>query len=394
MKRESKLHRRALARPRKWKHPGPREVRRAAQDYVASGLSLIPIQTDGTKSPAFSVLPTRYSEKEERYKRVWGPFRLRIPTPDELQDWFPYGEGQEPVRGMAIVLGRISGGLEVIDFDLYELAKPWKEAVAREAPDLLGRLVMVRTPRPGLHVYYRSAICQPGHPLAHAPEPDPQTGKPRRKATIELKGERNLCVAPPTPRGLHRKGYYRVLDGKDLTMIPTITADERELLLTAARALNQWVEPPRKSVGRCGGIGPVSRPRYGLRPGDDFNQRANWADILEPHGWRHVGTDSSGVDQWCRPGKDSGKSATTDFEGNGLLHVFSANADPFEADRSYTKFAAFALLKFGGDYGQAAHALYEMGYGRWGASRAPAKPVSRLQALLDRYAKKASDSTG
>ena len=46
------------------------------------------------------------------------------------------------------------------------------------------------------------------------------------------------------------------------------------------------------------------------------------------------------------------------------MYNFSSNADPFEADQHYTKFAAYALLKHGGDYSAAAKALAELGYGK------------------------------
>jgi putative DNA primase/helicase len=101
----------------------------------------------------------------------------------------------------------------------------------------------------------------------------------------------------------------------------------------------------------------------GQRPGDDFERRASWAEILEPHGWVMVGRRGE-VEDWRRPGKDSGVSATVNYAASGLLYVFSTNADPFEDGRGYSKFTAFALLNHGGDYGKAAKALQQAGYGR------------------------------
>jgi hypothetical protein len=56
-------------------------------------------------------------------------------------------------------------------------------------------------------------------------------------------------------------------------------------LLDAARSLNQWqeVKPEQKRL-------KTPAKREGLsRPGDDFNARGKWADILTPHGWTFAG---------------------------------------------------------------------------------------------------------
>lgn len=71
---------------------------------------------------------------------------------------------------------------------------------------------------------------------------------------------------------------------------------------------------------RSGHDGPA-----GGRPGDDFNFRVDWADILEPHAWHLAGDDASGTDYWCRPGKDFGISTRANYEGSDLLYLFTKN---------------------------------------------------------------------
>src|SRR5262249_20080967 len=61
-----------------------------------------------------------------------------------------------------------------------------------------------------------------------------------------------------------------------------------------------------------------------------------------------------------RPGKDHGMSATTGMRSDcrkDLLYVFSPNAAPFTARKSYDKFAAYTLLRHGGDFRAAARQL-------------------------------------
>ena len=131
----------------------------------------------------------------------------------------------------------------------------------------------------------------------------------------------------------------------------------RGACLAMARSLNRHVKP---------GSSWDQKARNGdPRPGDLFNEQADWADILAPAGWSLVKTDGQ-VCYWLRPGKtDHEWSASTGYLRDGsvpLLYVFSSSAAPFEPERSYTPFAAFTLLNHGGDYKAAARALAGQGY--------------------------------
>lgn len=93
-------------------------------------------------------------------------------------------------------------------------------------------------------------------------------------------------------------------------------------------------------------VRPADAPE---RPSERFDRESEWDEILEPHGWSCV--RSGAVCQWSRPGVGH-TSATTGKVGDRLF-VFSANAEPFEQNKSYTKFAAWALLNFDGDWTKA-----------------------------------------
>jgi len=97
------------------------------------------------------------------------------------------------------------------------------------------------------------------------------------------------------------------------------------------------------------------------RPGDLFNQRASWEEVLVPNGWellRMVGEEG----YWRRPGKGGpGISATTNYQGSDLLYVFSTST-VFEPERGYSKFSASTLLNFGEDFAAAAADLVHRGY--------------------------------
>ncbi len=101
------------------------------------------------------------------------------------------------------------------------------------------------------------------------------------------------------------------------------------------------------------------------RPGDIFNERVTWGDILTPRGWRMY-DDRGGVQHWTRPGKAFGLSATTghcssDTRGD-LFYCFSSSCDPIEANKGYSKFELFTLLEHDGDFGAAAAAALRSGY--------------------------------
>jgi putative DNA primase/helicase len=285
---------------------------------------------------------------------------------------------------MAILTGAISGNLEIIDVDNFDVFEPWLRKVKERAPGLLTRLVWVTTPRPGVHLYYRCATIGGSEKLARVPERDEKTGKVKPKTIIETKGEGGYCLAPPSPAACHpRDKCYVFVGGKDLTMVPQITPEERAILLDAARSLNTW-QPPVRPVPKR--VRPT-RPGAAVdgRPGDDFNARADWADILTPHGWHCVGADADGCEHWCRPGKSDGSSATVNHQGHDLLYIFSVNADPFEENTGYTKFHAYALLEHDGDFIAAAKALAAKGYGspRFSAGRRSRKQTDQR---FSRYA--------
>jgi hypothetical protein len=116
--------------------------------------------------------------------------------------------------------------------------------------------------------------------------------------------------------------------------------------------------PPAEGTLRTAG-GAVDR----TLPGGDFIARTTWREVLEPAGWTVAGHRDR-VTYWRRPGKVDGVSATTGYVGADALFIFSSNAAPFEAGRSYTRFGAYAGLEHQGDLSAAAGELRRRGYGQ------------------------------
>jgi hypothetical protein len=107
-----------------------------AKAYVQAGFSVVPIGLDGTKQPAFEVLPQEWNEQKAKYQKVWYPFQERKPTPEELSKWF----GGKTPYGIAIVGGAISGGAECIDIDDRETHKQFLAELFAEDPFLASTL--------------------------------------------------------------------------------------------------------------------------------------------------------------------------------------------------------------------------------------------------------------
>lgn len=315
---------------------------------VNSGLSVLPIRTDGSKRPWVETMPNH----------EWGYLQERRPTATELQSWWGNGEP----HGIALIAGAVSGHVEAIDFDDVQLIQPWLAWVKEAAPGLVQRLVVVRTPRPGLTLWYRCAEAVPGNQklaVGLREVADPQTGEItlKKRTLIETRGEGGYCLIPPSGPECHPTHREYQLRKGDLAALPVLTPAERGFLIEAARALSEVIEPEREPRRPAASAGEA-----GERPGDDYNARGDFAALLEQHGWR-LAYQRGEVSYWRRPGKERGMSATLGAVAPGVLNVFSTNAFPLE-DRTYDLFGAFTQLVHGGDFAAATRALRQQGYGR------------------------------
>jgi len=94
------------------------------------------------------------------------------------------------------------------------------------------------------------------------------------------------------------------------------------------------------------------------KPGEELERRYSWAQILEPHGWTFLRTSGERT-YWTRPGKTSDISASTGNGPTDLLYVHTSNAQPLQSHTSYSKFGAYTVLNYGGDFTASASALKE-----------------------------------
>jgi hypothetical protein len=268
----------------------------------------------------------------------WKKYQKQLPSQSEINSWT-----KKENDGLCLICGGVSGNLEIIDFDCSgELFNPWVKLVPQE---LFDKLAIEKTPSGGFHVIYRSETAIEGNQKLASRK----KGK-SIETMIETRGEGGLCLVSPGD------GY--VLKQGDIRNLPKLTADEREDLLSYARQLNEHFTEDKPATQYNSSNNQHNSSETYIRPGDDFTNSGDITTCLTNHGWKcEMAGENS---HWCRPGKDSGTSATV---RDGVFYCFSSNAHPFESNRGYSFFNVYTLLEHNGNFSQAAQALRQRGYG-------------------------------
>ena len=132
---------------------------------------------------------------------------------------------------------------------------------------------------------------------------------------------------------------------------------------------------------------PARQATEGTTPGDDFNAKADPAEILTANGW----TTRNGR-QWTRPGKAGGISGTLGVTADKQFWCWSSEAAPLEANKSYNPFALFAAFYHGGDYAAAATQLAQDGYGESAHEPLAPEVAASIESMVANALKKEADS--
>ncbi len=304
------------------------ESNKEVLSLVDSGLSLIPI-VEGEKRPHPVCL-----DENNKHNLLYV-----APTRETVESWVNAG-----VASWGVACGAVSGNLMTIDFDekhysgLYDL---WYTKLSDDQRTLVDNCAISGTRNGGKHVRYHTQTPHPTVKLARRVELNKKTQKEEIVTTAETRGEGSYALIPPS-------AGYTMIQGSLLDM-PVISDEIHGELIDILRTFNEVEDEPATKYEFKEGDNITSD-----RPGDRFNQKATWNQILEPHGW--VEEEKN---RWRRPGKDKGEgiSATTDYDDRPMFYVFSTSASPFEANKGYSKFHTYALLNHGGDLKTAARVV-------------------------------------
>jgi hypothetical protein len=329
--------------------------------FLQQGISVVPTANDGSKRPAFA----------------WQQFQHQLPTAEQLITWF-----DDSVQGIGVITGKISGNLEMLELEGRAVANKMHVEIRDIAHNSgLGELwirindgYVEMTPSGGIHWLYRVSDADlPGNTKL-ARKPGENGGV---DVWAETRSEGGFTITAPSGGPTHPSGgSWKLIRGTPES-IPTISSSERAALHSIFSMFDEM--PKAESV--TSEVGQAKTPGA-LSPGDDFNEKMTWDEILKPLGWTAIYNKGEAT-VWRRPGKNEGISATTNFNGNGKLYVFSTST-VFDSETSYSKFAAFAHLNHGGDFKSAAANLRNQGYGAQGLNSFDLsntlKPTNSLQA--------------
>ena len=327
---------------------------------------MIPPKQDGTKAPLAE----------------WKAYQSERPSSVQMSEWYD----RYTQSGVGVLCGQVSGNLEMLELEgrvandsgfMQDIEMNLYDAGLLELWESLLDGYSEWTPSGGLHLLYRIADHPvPGNTKIASRPKDPAhyTGKDREviarspravimETLIETRGEGGYVVVAPSQGSVHPTGNPWTRGHlSEYGQVPTITWEQREALVAALGAFD--VPRPRESA-------PIPAPKpqvpmvgSALRVGDDFNLRADWSDILQPHGWTFHHQEGQ-TRYWERPGGSTtgGHSASTGRAVDGdRLYVWSS-ATVFPTEEPISKFAAYTELEHDGDYRAATKALAAQGYG-------------------------------
>jgi len=233
---------------------------------------------------------------------------------------------------IAVVCGRVSGGLVVLDFDVKNGNRfdDWVRDVNTIDSKVLSKLYIETTPSGGYHVCYKSKCSVPNMKLACNKE---------GKAMIETKGEGGCTTCAPS-KGYHV--YYNTL--KDISVI---SDEEESVLLAVAESFNEFERKEYVPKNKTEITGDTILNRY--------DSTANPVPLLHQHGWKVVFSRGEKV-YLKRPDKKDGSISATWNVIPDRFYCFSTST-VFESEHVYKASAVYAILEHGGNFAAACKCL-------------------------------------
>ena len=219
--------------------------------FIKQGLNIIPV-----------------SDKKIPSIKGWKKYQSEMVNLDEMPEY----------DAVAVITGKVSGNLELIDIDQKyclhgTLRDRYKQLVDDFSPGLWDKLVECTTKGGGFHLVYRCEEIGTNVKLASRPSTpeELEEKKEKFKVLIETRAEGGYFLCKPTV------GYDVVKNV--LLDPPTISKEEREILLRAARALDEVPLPLWESQ---------SKPQFnseGIPSWEAFDDSDEWLNIMKSEGW-------------------------------------------------------------------------------------------------------------
>ncbi|WP_431772212.1 bifunctional DNA primase/polymerase [Streptomyces cucumeris] len=336
------------------------DLRASARELHDAGLCVLPIKSDGSKAPAV---------------RSWTPYKVQRSTPAEHDSWFG---GSRPA-GIAVVYGSVSGNVEMIEFEGHAIADGLLDEVT-EIMDASGlgdewQAILsgwaTESPSGGRHYRVRVEDGVPGNTKlsSRLAREDEYTDKEQQqlrekpnariiRVQIETRGEGGYGLVEPSGGTVHASGRpYVRLAGEPAT-IPTLDAAAMTAIRDVCRMLDTL---PKPETPKTAPRDTRPLPEGAVRPGEDYEARTDWQDILAGT-FRPLITRGSTTYWGWADGVGGVKATTGRDPERDRLYVFATGSE-FQADTPYSKFGAYALLHHSGNHKAAAAELRRRGFG-------------------------------
>lgn len=337
-----------------------KDYRKVAKVFRDNGLVVIPL--DDKKQP-YNVT--------NGHTLFWQQFQDRFPTDSEIDKYYNGCNSLGLLTGM---------GVEAIDCDTkYFLDDTLMTRFRKEIPEeLFSKLVIQKTRSGGYHWVYKANNVEPNQKLAcrHTTEEEVyenyckeflkfKSYKKAMKSALNFKSMVLLETRGGTTA--KRMGYiviadpekvldngYKLLKGNFLNL-PTITNEERDLIIEVARTFNEFeaLSSNYKAIKASNGETDIF---------DRYNEEVSGLDLLLEYGWTEEDNsyrkDSKDV-RVIRPGNpDSKTSGVFDKETN--LFVCYSTSCGFEPNKGYPPVNLLTELAFDGDFSKTFNYLKEL----------------------------------
>ena len=287
-----------------------KNLKEVAKKFLNNGLN--PVPTGDDKLPVRRAFNTERFEEHELDNFEW--------------------------KGIAVVCGSFSQGLEVLDFDLKNAPDPafiMKEFKKKVNKDLLNKLYVETTPSGGYHFFYRCIDVT--HSLKLAVSEDDEI-------IIETRGEGSMAKTYPSEG-------YKALQGS-IESIPIITSEERLELLVSCKLLSKGlIKKAKKELSRR------FVPKFAEYNADPDIGLA----MLEAQGWTVFKHEGDRV-LMTKPDSQGKVSAIYNIEEVCFFWVYSTSTQ-FESEKAYKNSDLFCELECDGRYNVGYAKLFDEGHG-------------------------------
>ena len=319
------------------------------EQLLADKISLIPVRDKQETNKNGQILPAKTPYGP------WREFQNRIITKQELWQEME----KRNTTAIAMVCGKVSGNLEVIDVDTKH--HPGIDAqlltdLRTFFPLLYARLRIHQTPTKGLHIVYRVTDAVPANTklagrYASQQEIQTQTNNGLKRPLkevyfLETKGEGGYFLAPPS------LGYSVVQNNP----IPLISTQERCSMITLCQSYSQIIkQEPMPQLPK------IQADWYTVNPFEDFNNQVEPLEFMEGFNWKYSHRNNYFI-WFTRPGKTAGISASWNTQKR-MFFIFTSSS-PLQPGKGYHPASLLAEMKFKGNKKQTYAYLVEKGFGK------------------------------